>query len=407
MNRSREGSRRSRTLAAFGCLALAFVFVELMLHLSVHVSPAAARLLLTPFEFSSTEDAALGRRPHPRHPEHDRRGWRNETALDQADIVALGDSQTYGAGVHPEDAWPRVLKDQFGLSIYNMAFGGFGTTQLLELWEEAMDLGPELVIVSVYFGNDLYDSFYHTHVVGWRREAVGGSSSIRRRVDELEGADPLLQHVQGLMQTSGPAESWVARLRWSKTFALIRGIRATWNHRSAVRRTYDAEAAWQTRQEQAASRDDEEAVEVAGVRTILTIPYRSLALNLQDLRIREGLRITNRNLVELAAKADEAGVELCVLLVPTKERVFATVDPSLAELDGAELLLESEAEATRSVLSTLRDEGVPVLHALTPLADSLRSGVRIYRPSRDGHPSPQGHLVLASLVVEWVRSGGL
>jgi hypothetical protein len=44
-------------------------------------------------------DARLGHRLNPAYPGHDVRGWRNQVPLDAADIVALGDSQTYGLGV--------------------------------------------------------------------------------------------------------------------------------------------------------------------------------------------------------------------------------------------------------------------------------------------------------------------
>ena len=65
------------------------------------ISPEVARLLASPKEdeASSIDDPDLVNRPNPKFPGHDRRGFRNPVALAKADIVALGDSQTYGTNV--------------------------------------------------------------------------------------------------------------------------------------------------------------------------------------------------------------------------------------------------------------------------------------------------------------------
>ena len=61
----------------------------------------------------------------------------------------------------------------------------------------------------------------------------------------------------------------------------------------------------------------------ADIRTVFTTAYRLAGLDLDDPRVDEGLRITNEVLWRAQQKADKAGVKLLVLLIPTKELVYA------------------------------------------------------------------------------------
>lgn len=56
-------------------------------------------------------------------PGHDRRGFRNATALRRADVVVLGDSQTWGVDATLEEAWPQQLVRLTGHSVYNFRQG--------------------------------------------------------------------------------------------------------------------------------------------------------------------------------------------------------------------------------------------------------------------------------------------
>src|SRR5262245_47441025 len=97
--------------------------------------------------------------PSPNNPEHDAKGFRNPRVPARVPIVALGDSNTYGWGVKPDEAWPRRLQRLASQDVYSMAYGGFGPVHLLSLFDEALALKPRLIIVSFYSGNDLYDSY--------------------------------------------------------------------------------------------------------------------------------------------------------------------------------------------------------------------------------------------------------
>jgi len=51
----------------------------------------------------------------------DSSGFRNPTVLRTAEIVAIGDSHTFGYNVSSEDDWPTQLADMTGRTVYNFA----------------------------------------------------------------------------------------------------------------------------------------------------------------------------------------------------------------------------------------------------------------------------------------------
>ena len=91
-------SRRAAKGVAELCLIL--LITLLLLEAALWVLAAFNRNIafMTDSVISETlPDAVLGRRLNPDYPSHDRDGFRNAEVLQQAEIVAIGDSQTYGA----------------------------------------------------------------------------------------------------------------------------------------------------------------------------------------------------------------------------------------------------------------------------------------------------------------------
>ena len=90
------------TIRQFSALTLGILAVVLAIEVSLQT---VAFFTTKPLYM---EDPVLGFRPRPKAGDHDSRGFRNAEALRSADIVCLGDSQTYGPpyGVR-EEAWPQ------------------------------------------------------------------------------------------------------------------------------------------------------------------------------------------------------------------------------------------------------------------------------------------------------------
>src|SRR6185295_19141001 len=112
-----------------------------------------ARLTLRPADYLSVEmvhDDVLGAVPslHTKAGGFDAWGFRNREVPDTADIVVIGDSQTYGISATMDDSWPYVLGRLTGRRVYNMSLGGYGPNQYLYLLEtKALSLRPRMIVV--------------------------------------------------------------------------------------------------------------------------------------------------------------------------------------------------------------------------------------------------------------------
>ena len=138
-------------------IVISLIFIDLSLHVAGAISPDINRVMS--FVPAKIPDEKLGHRPNPDYPDHDANGFRNAKAPEQVDIVAMGDSQTYGSGVTSEQAWPHSLEEKSSWSVYNMGLGGYGPVHSYLLWDEAKALKPKIIIEALYAGNDLYDAF--------------------------------------------------------------------------------------------------------------------------------------------------------------------------------------------------------------------------------------------------------
>ncbi len=111
--------------------------------------------LLTPYPIHGAmanriEDAELGYRMDPALDGIDTRGFRNPDGID---VVAIGDSHTYGYNVEPSASWPARLAELTGQSVYNLGIGGYGALHYLPLVEEALARQPRVIIVGLYLAN--------------------------------------------------------------------------------------------------------------------------------------------------------------------------------------------------------------------------------------------------------------
>jgi hypothetical protein len=350
-------------------------------------------------------------------PEYDDAGFRNETRPGRVDIVAIGDSQTEGSGVARENAWPQQLARRLDTSVYQMAFGSYGPGHYLALIDDALALRPHTVIVAVYTGNDLagaYDWVYvkgrdpelatdsadwhsalqraeHERgpidrgwcntrdakkglsdrpILGWLRTNVEGRSKLVALYEQLEWR--ISGHAGDLDIDAGPTD-------WQDTLATLDGVPPD------VLYPFDDGA----------------------VRTVFTPQARLGAQDLDDARIAEGLRVTLTALDRIAAKCRD-GARLLVLLMPTKEMVFAErVRMYATQIPSSfSRLLDRETAIRAQIRTALRERGVetidplPAMRALLAADDRRRKPVNPYPETWDGHPAVAGYAAVSLAVTE-------
>ena len=127
----------------------------------------------------------LGHVVDSRFSEIDNKGFRNEEANGEFDLVAMGDSFTYGYNVSSAESWPQQLGKLTGFRVYNYGIGGYGIVQHYFLLEEALKKKPKFIVMGLYLANDLRDvcsmisSFEH-----WREWARLRQINIRPCTEE-------------------------------------------------------------------------------------------------------------------------------------------------------------------------------------------------------------------------------
>jgi lysophospholipase L1-like esterase len=348
------------------------------------IAEGLSRVLLNPVNYLAVDpvsDSVLGIRLVPHAGGHDEWGFRNREVPDSADVVTIGDSQTYGVSAPANLAWPAQLGDLSGRRVYNLALGGYGPVQYLELLRtRALQLRPRVIVVGLYYGNDLWDAYRivyeFDHWSPLRREGVpevGDSVMKSPPRDQFLASvrDWLARHSVVYRLTSFTAFGGFARRLEFATMNQVGGI-AKFQH------------------------------PVHGAYTGLTPDVRLKALNLEDAAVREGLRLSLDRLERIGEVCRAAGVHLMVALIPTKERVFAPWIADLPEQNTFSALWRYEDEADRRVRDHLERLGIHYVSLLKPLQEAAAVQA-IYPANDDGHPNSVGYGVIARAVAEGIQ----
>lgn len=153
---------------------------------------------------------------------------------------------------------------------------------------------------------------------------------------------------------------------------------------------YEIDKAW------ARACPDHGVVQEQTPRTVFMPAYRFAAVNLDEPRIVEGLRITKKLLARMHKSADEQKTRMLVILLPSKETAYsqAAIDPGR----GATFmkLVEMEAKVRNEILSTCQQEKIECVSIIQALSTAISSGQQVYPTSTDGHPTAAGYHVIAS-----------
>lgn len=369
------------------CIEMGLLALELV---GIHQINSATRGLAQPIP-----DPRLGVRLAPYAGGHDANGFRNDAAPDQVDIVAIGDSQTWGINARRSQAWPQTLAKLSGHSTYNMGLGYYGPVQYWVLTEEALKLSPKVIVIGLYLGNDIYDAYHMVYLNDtysrFRNSGVAADLLNDTIIPRSQVLTDELKEFQAQFQRSNPT-GWTG-LGHSATVRFL--YRRGWWPSATINDAYQADKAW------AQAFPNHGAVYESGsVRTVFTTASRLLALDLDEPRIAEGLRITKEMLLDIHAETEAADVALLILLIPTKETVYADAMEILQGcLDETYArLVQMEARARTEIVSLCDENGIEYVDALLVLAEAVQRNEQIYLLSRDGHPNTLGYFLLASAV---------
>jgi lysophospholipase L1-like esterase len=360
-----------------------FVLFLGSLALSVLIAEGIARLVFDPIDFLKprrVSDDVLRYRIEPSTGAHDARGFRNKSVPGTAQVVAIGDSHTYGISARASESWPSVLGMITGKSVYNVSLGGYGPAEYLYLMEtEALALHPEIIIAGFYLGNDIKDSF--TAVYGVERWKDMRKPELVPFMENGESDD------EG--DFSYGIGDWLAG--HSVLYRLVSSSFIGDNLRQARRIK---------RGERIVMLDDKEN----GIRTGFTPDQRLKGLDLARPDIKEGLELSLEFFNRMNELARENNIEFIVLIIPTKESVFARYiegNKALPSSDRIDYLIENERQADSAVRKYFDEHGIRYVDAVGPLSGS--AGVeQMYPNNFGGHENGNGYRIMAEAVKRYL-----
>ena len=323
------------------------------------VAPYYENIFLRPAEETGPDhyvilDPVVKHRAPPLYPDrmgigpNDLLGFRNRFVPIIADVVTIGDSQTYGNNSILEENWPSQMARQLNSkrpTIYNMSTGGWGPVQYFAMLNSAFSFHPRVVVVAFYTGNDSL-------------EAVVVARNIARWKFLLNSVD-----VTGLQSKPGMNESftipdtapWRVKLKSGRVEEFIPGQRLISNRRTNV----------------------------------------SVAL---------GYLLMGRIGAMMLDKAQKAGVKLVFTIIPTKELAFRNrlKREDIPLDDDYRQLVSDEASNIEELKNVLTAAGGDYADVVAPLQKAAETSDNLF-PFNESHPFAEGYGVIAAAIAEKVN----
>jgi hypothetical protein len=360
---------------------------------AVILCEAGSRMILNPADYlspKSIKDHVLGITIAPHSSGFDEWGFRNRRVPSTADVVAIGDSHTFGNTAAMKDSWPSVVANVTGREVYNLGLGGYGPNQYYHLLTtKAFKLHPKWVVCALYMGDDFENAFSITYGLDYWSPLRNG------RWDHVD------------------ADIWGG----SETFVWGGSVRNWLSENSMIYRIIFhgpllAMVKENVRFRQVSLNSDPYTTALIVQDKNIREAFRPIGLaNRLDQtspQIREGMRITFHLLKEMDNACKQEGCRLLVVTIPTKETVFSEYLEKNAELhlhEVLERLITNERTAGNTLVEFLAGAGIAHLDTLPALKLSI--GNQLYaQTTRDMHPGRNGYRVIGEAVAEYLKRAG-
>jgi hypothetical protein len=301
----------------------------------------------------------------------DRWGFRNARVPGKAALVTIGDSMTYGYLAARRDNWPSVVGRETGLTVYNVSMGGWGPSQYLCAMKTYVPrLKPKIIIIGFYLGNDVEQATDAKHpcIETDPDRIVSGSQIVER-----SSKRPL----QGVRE-------WLAR------HSVLYGmVKASLNNLPLFSK-------WS----------------VVGQKNMFVVSSGATTVALgistiDDAQFRKGTMDTIGWIQKLLQQCNMIAAKCYTVLIPSKRSLYYPFVKDFVPAKIAGALKKSslnEHFAVATIMGAFADSDMTVIDATRDLQNAVRSGVNIYPVSADPHFNANGYHVLASCIINHIKS---
>jgi lysophospholipase L1-like esterase len=388
-----------RRLLYLAIVLLAWLAIgEIGLRIAASFVPFVDYQLAQPWTRNRILDPQLGYRVSPYYPGHDRNGYRNAEVPPRADVLAIGDSMTYGFAAPADGAWPQRLQRRLSHTVYNAGVGGYGPCEYGIVLREMLMLQPKVVVLAVTVGNDLTDAYSSVHKAGRCPELLAASAQ-KTALAAADRSQPLTSGPP-VGPNAVPPDSGFKRLA---VFRLLRSVR----HQVAISNRMPFREYIDDSFESAARRPGRIALEApVTFKTVFLDPRQlAAAVDLSDIRIQEGLRITVQTLDQANGELRGRDIKFLVVLLRDKPFVMRPV----VERENPDVwrrlkpLVDLEDRLMVQLSQSLRDRQIDTVDASVPMQEAVRNGRMLFPLSDDHHPNSEGYDVIAEAIAAFLH----
>jgi hypothetical protein len=410
-------SRKRRWLFRLLAILLGLVLAELILDVGALISPRLHYYLSPPWKRVVIADPVLGWRTSPFYPGNDRFGYRNPAVPEHCEILAVGASMTYGYAATADKAYPRQLERITGKSVYNMSCGGYSPCEFKVLAERGLKMTAKIVLVEMYPGNAIRNAYVSVYGCGRFSELHSQDEQLLsdfRRLDREKGAFTVCAQEalagnqvddQGGVVARSPVRTFLSER--CALYALARSVYwlAT-NQKEASPLREDQPR--QDSYEVVAQRPLRVPFDDPKVRTVFANPEGvKMAMDLNDSRIREGVRIVETVFQSMQVELKSKGIRFVVVLIPSKPLVYESlakkhVPPMPASWFEA---VDVEQRMRANFLDFFAKHQIECVNPLASMSSRILEGSQLFPESDDVHLNANGYKVLAESVAEFLASG--
>jgi lysophospholipase L1-like esterase len=275
---------------------------------------------------------------------HDILGFRNYRVPNVADVVAIGDSQTYGNNAAIEENWPNQIRRLLGHrhpEVYCMATGGWSAVQYLNMFRHATALRPRVIVVAYYTGNDPDEAVSVAYSTDdWVELRPAKEIDIRDK-PRFPGSPPPL------------SEQWSVRFRNGNEMTFAPSLRLVSNDSSYA-------------------------------------------------TVRAGYKIIEKTAQLMDTSVAKAKIGLVLTIIPTKELVYAERlrrEGIQQSEDYAKLVAMEQNNIARLVSAFQSLKHAQYVDVVHPLQQAAMANEPIYPAEVNGHPIAGGYRVIAKALL--------
>lgn len=308
--------------------------------------------------------------------EIDEHGFRNNT-LSSIDIVALGDSHTYGFNVSSDNSWPKLLARKLDKTVYNFGVGGYGILQYQYLLDKSIELDPKVILLGLYLPNDLNDIC----------RLVSTNQYWSSRAKEFNINSSLCNESQKRKNISKKKRPSVSK--WLKEKSATISIALEYNSYFSTLRKIE-------------NNEIRNAVVINDKKTKTIINHKRIKqhkkyMDVNEPQIKMAYEVLKHIFLKANKNFETNNIRFGILFIPSKERVFY----QYLMQRGYDLpieykeLVDNEDELKANITRFLSEAGIPSIDILQDMENALLKYENIYLPSDNGHPIENGYQIYA------------